>query len=158
MLKLKESDRKILLELIEDSSQPISEIARKVKATRQTVAKKIARFKSEGIIYSYMPKLDPEKLGLTTHAYIFMREDPSSEYRNANERIISALPQVAKFHRLFGKYDAILEVWVRSSSDLTKLVKKIHSLKGVRETETFIVHTTIKYKPEAPFIGAIKSA
>jgi hypothetical protein len=33
---------------------------------------------------------------------------------------------------------------------LTEFVKKLHSLEGVRETETFIVHSTIKDKPEDP--------
>jgi DNA-binding Lrp family transcriptional regulator len=44
---------------------------------------------------------------------------------------------------------------VKNNKDLTDLVKKIHDLKGVKETETFIVHSTIKDKPEDPIKKAL---
>jgi len=50
-----------------------------------------------------------------------------------------------------------LQVWTRNSEELTALVKKIHRLKGVRETETFIVHSTVKDNPEESFAQVLKS-
>ena len=41
------------------------------------------------------------------------------------------------------------------NKELTDLVKKIHDLNGVKETETFIVHSTVKDKPEEPFKKAL---
>jgi DNA-binding Lrp family transcriptional regulator len=151
-------DAKILLQLIKNCNQPVSEIAKKVGATRQTVAKKIEQFKTSGTIGAFVTRLNPEKFGLNTKAYVFLREDPRVELRRRNEEAIKKIHQISGFHRLFGRYSAILEVWTRDSRELTALVKKIHKLKGVRETETFIVHSVLKNVPESPFIPVLKSS
>ena len=46
---------------------------------------------------------------------------------------------------------------VKDDKELTNLIKKIHRLKGVRETETFIVHSTVKDDPKDPFVQVLKS-
>ena len=155
---MKDLDRKILLHLIKNSRQPVKEIAKKVMVSRQTVAKKIEQLKAEEIITSFTAKLDPEKLGLGTKAYILLREDPRSELRRKNEIVIKQFHQVTEFYRLFGRYSAVLEVLERNSKELTKFVKRIHGLNGVRETETFIVHSVVKNVPEAPFVQILKSS
>lgn len=157
MLKMKRYERDIILQLIEDSRQPVSRVARKLGITRQTVAKKIEEFKKLGLISSFTTRLDPKKLGLTVKAYILMREEPRTELRRATERTIKGLRQVSRFYRLFGEYDAILEVLVKDTEELTRLVKKIHELEGVTDTETFIAHSTIKDEPEDPFIRILKT-
>ena len=151
-------EEKILLELLKDSGQPVSRIARKIGATRQTVAKKIELLKRLGVIDSFTVRLAPEKFGLSTRAFVFVRENPKIDVRRRNEEVLKKIPQVSSFHRLFGKYSAILEVWSRSSRELGSIVKKIHSLKGIEETETFIVHSTIKDKSEDPFIEVLRFA
>lgn len=150
-------DKKILLQLIKNGGQTVSEIAKKVGTTRQTVAKKIRQFRETGVVNSFVAKLDPKKLGLGTKAYVFLHEDPRVELRRRNEMAIKKMGQVSGFYRLFGRYSAILQVWTRNSEELTALVKKIHRLKGVRETETFIVHSTVKDNPEESFAQVLKS-
>lgn len=154
---MRELDQKILLQLIKDSEQPVTKIAKKVGASRQTVAKKIKQLKEEGIIASFTARLNPEKFGLSTKAYILLHEDSREELRRKNMAAIKQFHQVTEFYRLFGRYSAILEVLVRDSKELTKLVKRIHRLKGVRETETFIVHSAVKDLPKAPFLQILKS-
>jgi DNA-binding Lrp family transcriptional regulator len=149
-------DAKILLQLMKNCNQPVSEIARKVGATRQTVAKKIEQFKASGMISAFVARLDPEKFGLNTRAYVFLREDPRVELRRRNEETIKNLYQVSEFHRLFGRYSAVLEVWTRDNRELTDLVKRIHKLRGIMETETFIVHSTMKSELEAPFLHLLR--
>jgi Lrp/AsnC family transcriptional regulator for asnA, asnC and gidA len=158
MQELRKLDKKILVQLMKDSRQPISEIAKSVKATRQTVAKKIEEFQKLGIIDSFVAKLNPEKFGLTTKAYVFVREDPRADVRKKNEVVIKKFHQISEFYRLFGRYDVILEVRVKDSRELINLIKKIHALKGVRETETFIVHSSVKNNPGEPFMGVLKSS
>ncbi|MGQ9515062.1 MAG: Lrp/AsnC family transcriptional regulator [Thermoproteota archaeon] len=151
MLKDKNLDKKILLYLLENGKQPILQIAKNVGATRQTVAKKLEQMRLTGLVNSFLPKLEPEKFGLTIQAYIFMREEPRSDRRKKNEELIKGLYQVSEYHRVFGKYDSIIKVLVKNNKELTDLVKKLHDMNAVKETETFIVHTTIKNKPEDPF-------
>ena len=155
MLKIKDLDKKIFLQLLRDARQPIFQIAKNVGATRQTVAKKIDQFCNSGLISSFAPKLEPEKFGLGIQAYVFMSEDPRSDLRKQNEEVIKDFPQVSEFHRIFGKYDSIVKVLAEDKEELTNLVKRLHKLSGVRETETFIVHSTIKNKPEDPFMKVL---
>ncbi|MEM2907981.1 MAG: Lrp/AsnC family transcriptional regulator [Candidatus Hadarchaeales archaeon] len=155
---LSEKHKKILIQLLKDCRQPISKIAKDLGITRQTVSKKIEELREWGIINSFSARLNPEKFGLATKAYILIREDPRAEIRRKNEEIIKQFHQVSEFYRLFGRYDAVLEVRVRDSKELTDLIKKIHALEGVKETETFIVHSTIKDNPEEPFLQVLEGA
>ena len=151
MLKIKDLEKKIILQLLEDGGQPLLQIAKNVGVTRQTVAKKLEQLRNSGLISSFNPRLDPEKFGLVIQAYIFMREDPQSDLRKKDEEIIKSFYEVSEFHRIFGKHDSIIKVLVKNNRELTDLVKKLHGLSGVRETETFMVYSTIKNKPEDPF-------
>lgn len=148
---LKDLEKKIILQLLEDGRRPLFQMAKNVGATRQTVAKKLEQMCKSGLINSFVTKLDPEKFGLVIQAYIFMREDPRSDVRKKNEEIIKSYPQVAEFHRVFGEYDSIIKILVENNKEVTDFVKKLHELSGIRETETFMVHSTIKNKPEDPF-------
>jgi len=110
-----------------------------------------------GLIQSFFPKIVPEKFGLSIQAYILMNEDPRNELRKETEEIVKQFPEVSEFQRIFGKYDSIAKVMVNNNQELTDLVKKIHNLNGVKDTETFIVHSTIKDKPEDPIKKALTS-
>ena len=155
MLNVKDLEKKILLNLLEQGQRPIIKIAKDLGVTRQTVAKKIEQMHNSGIIISFFPKMQPEILGLYIQAYILMREDPRNDYRKETEEIVKSFSEVSEFQRIFGKYDSIAKVLVKDNKELTALVKKIHDLNGVKETETFIVHSTIKDKPEDPIKKAL---
>ena len=155
MLNVKDLEKKILLNLFEQGQRPIIKIAKDLGVTRQTVAKKIEQMHNSGIIISFFPKMQPEILGLSIQAYILMREDPRNDYRKETEDIVKSFSEVSEFQRIFGKYDSIAKVLVKDNKELTALVKKIHDLNGVKETETFIVHSTIKDKPEDPIKKAL---
>ena len=155
MLSIKDLEKKILLNLLEKGQRPILKIAEDLGVTRQTVAKKLEQMRDSGLIISFFPKVEPEILGLSIQAYILMREDPRSECRKETEEIVKIFPQVSEFQRIFGKYDSIAKVLVNNNKELTDLVKKIHDLNGVKETETFIVHSTVKDKPEDPLKKAL---
>jgi len=156
MLNVKDWEKRILLNLLEKGQRPIVKIAEDLGIARQTVAKKIEQMRDSGLLISFFPKMEPEILGLSIQAYILMREDPRSDYRKETEEIVKSYPQVAEFQRIFGKYDSILKVLVKDNKELTDLVKKIHDLNGVKETETFIVHSIVKDKPEDPIRKALE--
>ena len=155
MLSVKDLEKKILLNLLEKGQRPILKIAKDIGVTRQTVAKKIEKMHDSGLLISFFPKIEPEILGLTIQAYILMREDPRNDCRKETEDIVKSFPQVSEFQRIFGKYDSIVKVLVKNNKELTDLVKKIHALNGVKETETFIIHSIIKDKPEDPLKNAL---
>jgi len=157
MLSIKDLEKKILLNLLQKGQRPILKIAQDLGVTRQTISKKIEQMHKSGLIVSIFPKMNPELLGLSIQAYILMREDPRNDYRKETEEIVKSFHEVSEFQRIFGKYDSIAKVLVKENKELTDLVKKIHALNGVKETETFIVHSTIKDKPEDPLKKVLKT-
>ncbi len=151
---MREPEKRLLLELLKDSSLPVSKLAKRVGISRQTASKKIEELKKKGV--SFTVRVDPSRLGLETKAYVFINEDPQEEVRRRNEQVILGIPHVSEFHRVFGRYSAVMVVMVRNPEELREVVERIHELKGVRETETFIVHSTVKNDPDAPLVHLLE--
>ena len=61
MLNVKDLEKKILLNLLEQGQRPIIKIAKDLGVTRQTVAKKIEQMHNSGIIISFFPKILSKK-------------------------------------------------------------------------------------------------
>ena len=156
MKQLSKLEKKILLQLLENCNQTVSVIASKVGATRQTVANKIKYFSDSGIVHGFSARLSPEFVDLGLRALILVKEEPDSDARARNEEALSVLRQVSGFYYVFGRADVVLEVFVADNEELKKLVKEIHNLDGIRETETMIIHSVVKDKREDPFIGVLK--
>ena len=54
---------------------------------------------------------------------------------------VEKLPEVVEAHCVFGRYDVVAKVKVKSLGELTTLVgDKIRSISGVEATETLIVY------------------
>jgi DNA-binding Lrp family transcriptional regulator len=83
-------------------------------------------------------------LGLNVRGYVMLRLDPRPEIRKKFEKKIEKLKQVVRLHYLLGPEDAILEVLAQNNEEISALVKKLHTFPGVRETETFLIHITVK--------------
>ncbi|MHA1649494.1 MAG: Lrp/AsnC family transcriptional regulator [Candidatus Helarchaeota archaeon] len=155
--KLKEIDKKILRHLLQDSHQPLNKIAEDIGTTRQNISQRIKRLREKEIINSYTITLNYENIEeLKVRAYILFREDPNVKIRKENEKILKNIPQVTNFSRLFGKYDGLLEIIAKDNDEVTNIVNKLHTLKGIKETETFIVHTIIKNDKNAPIFNLLE--
>ncbi len=152
IVKPREVDRRILAELLVDCRKPLRKIASAVGVSRQTVAKRVRELHRSGLIKRFTVRLNHKDLGLNLKAYILMRIEPKREVRENLEKKIKEIRQVSYFHYLFGRYDALAEVLVKDSEELTRLLREIHGLKGVKETETLIVEYTVKDSPESPIL------
>lgn len=142
---LKEIDKKILKCLIEDSHQSLRKIAETLGTTRQNISQRIKKLQEKNLIKSYSINFNTEIIDeLRVNAYILFREDPDAQKREEHDIIIAEIPQIIRFSRLFGKYDGIIEIFVKNIDEITEVIKKLHDLVGIKETETFIIHTTIK--------------
>lgn len=154
--ELREMDKKILKHLILDSSQPYSNIAENIDTTRQNVSQRIKKLKKKSIIKSFTIDLNDEMIDeLKVKAYILLREDPNTKIREEDEKSIIDIPQVTIFSRMFGKYDGIVEVTVKDNNELNSIVNKIHSFKGIKETETFIIRNNIKNDRKSPILNLL---
>ncbi len=155
---LKPTDKKILLNLITDSSQNLTEIAEKVDATRQTVSQRIKNLTEQNIIKSYTIDFNTQIFeNFSVNAYILFREDPNAKTRKENEKIILEIPQVTSLCRLYGKYAGIVEIIVRDNDEADAIIDQIHGLKGIIETETYFVRKIVKDNKNSPILNLLSS-
>ena len=106
-------DRKILVELQNDASQSLDDIARKVGASKTPVWNRIKKLRENGVIKSQTVVLDAEKLGLDTCFFVLVRT--SEHEKDWQDRFLAALlkrDEVLEAHRLAGDIDYILKVRV----------------------------------------------
>jgi len=94
VLKVDKLDRKILFELDKDARQPFSQVAKKVRASKQVVAYRIDRLVKNGAISGFFTAIDHSKLGFFSfRVYIKLRnispekQKKMVDYINKNDDI-----------------------------------------------------------------------
>jgi len=106
-------DIKVLKELQSDANQPLETLAKKVGASKTPVWNRIRKLREMGVIKQTVSVLDPEKVGLSTCFFVFVRT--SAHEKKWQDRFLSAVrtkPEVMEAHRLAGDVDYILKIRV----------------------------------------------
>lgn len=115
-VRLDDLDRKILVQIQEDASQSLDEIARKVGSSKTPVWNRIRRMREQGVIGRQTAILDPEALGLEACFFVLIRTaEHEAEWQKKFLAAIRSRPEVLEAHRLAGDIDYILKVRVANA-------------------------------------------
>lgn len=115
-VRLDDLDRKILVQIQEDASQSLDEIARKVGSSKTPVWNRIRRMREQGVIGRQTAILDPEALGLEACFFVLIRTaEHEADWQKKFLAAIRSRPEVLEAHRLAGDIDYILKVRVRNA-------------------------------------------
>lgn len=148
-------DKKILKELLKDGRKSFANLARSCKMTRQSIFSRIKSLKRRGIIEDFTVELNRKKIGLNLRAYILISSELSGESGEKTIQFLRRLPQTSQIHRLFGRFDFLIEVLVKDITELSKILEKIHELEIAIRTETMIVQKSLKYNLQHPIETAL---
>lgn len=122
VIKLDLYDRKLLYELDKDSSINISELAKKLRRSKQFVLYRMKRLEEEKIITGYHAIVDMSKLGYFTFRIYFkfqkMTRDDGEEFV---KHIKENLEQVWTITSMHGKWDYALFLGVKSIYEFHKV-------------------------------------
>jgi len=143
-----EKDKLLLRELLKDGRQPITELAKKCRMTRQSIYARIKELRKKGIKFTI--DIDPNVIGLKIKAYILIIAEPQTEFRKETDKIIKTFKEISQIHYLLGRFDIIVEVVVRNIEELRDVLRRIQSLPAVKKTETLMVYETTKFDPKDP--------
>ena len=148
-------DKKILVELLKDGRKSFADLARSCKMTRQSVFSRIKSLRKKGIIKNFTVNLDHQKIGLELRAYILVSASPSEKSRERASEILAKFPQISQIHKLFGRFDFLIEILAKDINELSNIIGEIHKLDMINRTETMIVRKNIKYNIQHPIENAL---
>lgn len=119
-------DLRILRTLQDDSSQPVSEVARKVGLSASPCWKRINRLEQDGVIRRRVAVLNGERLGFGLTVFVSVRTgEHSGDWLRAFAERVSAMSEVLEFHRMAGEVDYLLKVVVPDMPSYDAFYKKL---------------------------------
>ena len=144
-------DKKILTILQQDSSQPVSDIARKVGLSVTPCWRRIQKLEEEGIIRSRVALLNPKQVGLGMSVFVAIKiTEHSSEWLNKFAAKISEFEEVVEFYRMSGDVDYLLRVVVKNIAAYDTFYKKLISDVPLKDVSSSFAMEEIKYSTALP--------
>ncbi len=116
VLRIDETDRKILAELQRDAAQSLDEIAKNVGSSKTPVWNRIKKLRDAGIIGQQTVMLDAEALGFEACFFVLIRtSEHEADWQAKFLKALRDRPEVQEAHRLAGDIDYILKVRVANA-------------------------------------------
>lgn len=129
-------DKQILKMLRKNSREAFATIGKKVELSAPAVGKRVKQLEEKGIILGYSLKLNNEKLGVSTKAYINLRIHQSSTIRTAYNQIIHQ-EEVERCDRITGEDSLCILGYFKSNKELVIFLERI-SQYGVPTTSIIL--------------------
>jgi Lrp/AsnC family leucine-responsive transcriptional regulator len=120
---LDDVNRRILTELQTDGRIAVAELARRLHLSPPTVAERLARLESAGVIRGYHADVDPAAVGYALSAVIRVRPAPRQLHKVAE--LVRGMPEVVECHRITGEDCYLIKAHVRDVGHLEELIDQL---------------------------------
>jgi Lrp/AsnC family leucine-responsive transcriptional regulator len=133
-----EIDRDLLVALLEDGRATFQSLGQRVHLAPNTVADRVRRLQSGGILTGFRAEIDVAALGLSTTLIVdvHLGEDVN---RKDFEAGLSTVPQIVSAVHLTGRYDYQLRVVCADTTELESVIDVLKHEHGVRQLESHLV-------------------
>lgn len=131
---LDDIDAQLLQALNGDARQPLSELARQVGLSAPSVAERLRRLESSGILAGFTVEVDSRALGYALCAMVRIRPLPGKLH--IVERRLQDIPEIVECDRLMGDDPFLARLVVRSIEEMDEI---LHSLSHDAVTSTTII-------------------
>ena len=153
MAKIDELDLKVLNELLQDSSQSVPKLSKKINVNTSVVYSRIKRLVKRGLIKRFTIEVNDEMLGYAVSAFVGVNVD--AKKRDKAIAGLKEIPEVREIYEVTGRFDFLVHVKTKTLESLHSIVaEKIGQLDGVTHTETFIA---MKHEKRIPVYELPKS-
>ena len=133
--RIDEVDLQIISMLNEDGRKPFSQIAQQLNVSTGMVRQRYQRLVKDGVL-QVVAVTNPLLMGFSTMAQIGVKADVSRLKEIAEQ--IALFEEVIYLVLLTGSYDLHIEVVCRDKKHLLEfLTKKLYSVEGIKDSETF---------------------
>ncbi len=127
----------MLDELQRDGRISLAELGRRLHLSAPTVAERLARLESAGVIRGYHADVDPVAVGYALSAIVRVRPAPRQLHKVAE--LVRRLPEVVQCDRITGEDCYLITAHVR---DVAHLEELIDQLAPYGQTTTSIVQSS----------------
>jgi DNA-binding Lrp family transcriptional regulator len=114
-------DSRLIVELDKDASQSYSQLARRVRANKNTVRFRVERLEHSGIIKQYYTVIDSTALGLQNYRAMLRLQYVTPEKISEILAKLSSFSEVWWLGRTKGRWDIAIVFWVRDALQLNKV-------------------------------------
>lgn len=135
-------DQNLLGLLRVNSRMSVATLAKKLDVSRGTIDNRIQKLEERGIIRGYTVRLRPEVETEDIVAWMSIAVEG-----HETRKIVSLLmgePSVAGLHDTNGRWDLLAELRVPTIDQLSEVLDRLRTLKGIAATETSIHLKTFK--------------
>lgn len=131
-----ETDRALLTQLSANARIPVATLARRLGLARSTVQARIERLETRGVIKGYVVKLGDVARGDNIRATVLISIQPRAT--PAVLARLKSLPQIEAAHTASGRFDMVLQITARSTSEFDQTLDAIGEIDGVKSSESLI--------------------
>lgn len=138
MDKVDKLDRQILEIISLNARIPFRDVAEQCGVSRAAIHQRVQRMVENEVITGSGYHVNPKILGFSTSAYIGVKLERGSMYKNAIPEF-EKIPEVTECHFTTGPYTLLVRLHARDNEHLMELLNnKIQEIPGVVATETMI--------------------
>lgn len=145
-----DTDRKILSVLQRHGRLTLTELAERVQLSVSPCHRRLRALEHSGAISDYRAHLDPNVLGLTFNALVFVTMRAADRATlDAFDEAVATIPHVRQAERLFGDPDYLLRVIAKDLPAFQQLYdERIATLPGVgRLSSTLVMKSIVEDRP-----------
>ncbi|WP_367319713.1 Lrp/AsnC family transcriptional regulator [Streptomyces sp. HUAS ZL42] len=140
---LDDIDRQILAQLLKDGRVSVRALAEQVHISRANAYTRIGRLVAEEVITGFTARLNPQRAGLGTSAYVTLSIEQNA-WRDIS-RALREIPYVEHVALVTGDFDVLVLVRAPDNSALRRVVlESVHAIPGVRGTRTWLVFDEVR--------------
>lgn len=146
-------DRKILAEVQRDARLTVTDLAARVGLSLSPCHRRLRALEQSGAIAGYHAQINPETVGLSFEALIFVTmRNSSKKTLEVFEDAVQRIPSIVQAQRLFGMPDYLLRILTRDQASFQKLYDaKLSALPGIERVSTTLVMKRVVDEKPMPF-------
>lgn len=139
-------DLKILEVVSKEGRLPVTEIARRVGASKSPVQMRLKRLQEQDYILGFRAVLNPKKLGREHVAFTEVKlSDTREKALEAFNAIVRGIPEIEQCHMIAGDFDYLLKIRTENIHAFRRVLgESISTLPHVANTSTFVAMESVK--------------
>jgi len=143
-------DRKILDYIQCEGRASYAEIGSAAGLSVSATNERLRKLQTQRVILGWGARVDPEKVGQDTLAFVFVALGQEAEEAPFVERILRH-PEVLECHHITGEWNYLLKVRARNIKALEDILSKaVKAEKGIARTQTMVAFSSPKDSATIP--------